>query len=56
MLVKKLKRSVSLSIKALEEKMNSEALKKYGSEGLYSGKSLPFASLDKIVKKKKETE
>ena len=36
--------------------MVEEALKKYGSEGLYSGKSLPFASLDKIVKKKKETE
>ena len=36
----------------LDEKLNADALEKYGDSG--SGKSLPFASLsDKIQKKKK---
>lgn len=46
------KKSISLSIRALDEKLNADALEKYGDSG--SGKSLPFASLsDKIDKKKK---
>ncbi len=50
----KRKQKISLSIRALEEKLNAEALKKYGEKGLSSGKSLPFASLsDKLEKKKK---
>ncbi len=52
LLEKKSKRSISLSIRALDEKLNADALEKYGDSG--SGKSLPFASLsDKIDKKKK---
>ncbi len=52
---KKEKRRVSLSIRLLEEKLNADALKKYGDSS--SGKSLPFASLsDEIEKKKKDTE
>ena len=52
LLEKKNKKSISLSIRALDEKLNADALKKYGDSG--SGKSLPFASLsDKIDKKKK---
>ena len=53
LLEKKEKRKVSLSIRALEEKLNADALKKYGASG--SGKYLPFASLsDEINKKKKD--
>ncbi len=52
LLEKKNKKSISLSIRALDEKLNADALEKYGDSG--SGKSLPFASLsDKIDKKKK---
>ena len=52
LLEKKSKKSISLSIRALDEKLNADALEKYGDSG--SGKSLPFASLsDKIDKKKK---
>ena len=47
LLEKKNKKSISLSIRALDEKLNADALEKYGDSG--SGKSLPFASLsDKI--------
>ncbi len=57
LLEKKENKKISLSIRALEEKLNAEALKKYGEKGLSSGKSLPFASLsDKLEKKRKETE
>jgi small subunit ribosomal protein S1 len=57
LLEKKENNKISLSIRALEEKLNAEALKKYGEKGLSSGKSLPFASLsDKLEKKRKETE
>lgn len=53
LLEKKDKRKVLLSIRALEEKLNADALKKYGDSG--SGKSLPFASLsDEINKKNKD--
>tara|TARA_B100000700_G_scaffold330051_1_gene454359 strand:+ start:88 stop:1812 length:1725 start_codon:yes stop_codon:yes gene_type:complete len=52
LLEKKEKRKITLSIRALEEKLNADALEKFGDSG--SGKSLPFASLsDKIEKKKK---
>ena len=52
LLEKKNRKSISLSIRALDEKLNADALEKYGDSG--SGKSLPFASLsDKIDKKKK---
>jgi len=44
------KRKVVLSIKMLEEQQNKEAIKKYGS--VDSGKSLPFANLTKVFKKK----
>ena len=54
LLEKKDKRKVSLSIRALEEKLNAEALKKYGNE--HSGRSLPFAKLGELSKKKDETE
>ena len=60
LLEKKDKRKVYLSIRALEEKLNADALKKYGDSG--SGKSLPFASLSKTIsdqigkKKDKKTE
>jgi len=53
LLEKKEKRKISLSIRALEEKLNAEALKNYGSSD--SGKSLPFAKLfDKITKSNKK--
>ena len=54
LLEKKEKRKISLSIRALEEKQNADALKKYGEVG--SGKSLPFASLGDTLKKKKKSE
>ena len=54
LLEKKEKRKISLSIKALEEKQNADALEKYGEVG--SGKSLPFASLGDSLKKKKKSE
>ena len=44
------KRKVALSIKALEEQMNKEAVKKYGSQD--SGASLGDI-LGKVLKKKK---
>jgi small subunit ribosomal protein S1 len=44
------KRKVSLSIKMLEEKQTEEAIKRYGS--VDSGRSLPFAELPKVLKKK----
>tara|TARA_B100000959_G_C14955841_1_gene613677 strand:+ start:203 stop:1960 length:1758 start_codon:yes stop_codon:yes gene_type:complete len=54
---KKEKNKVTLSIKALEEKLDKEAIKKYGEGAIGSGKSLPFASLsDKINNKKKDSE
>ena len=43
-------RKVSLSIKMLEAESNKEAIKKYGS--VDSGKSLPFANLSGVLKKK----
>jgi len=49
------KRKITLSIKLLEELEKKEALEKYGSEGLSSGKNLPFKSLsDDLLKKKDE--
>lgn len=54
LLEKKEKRKISLSIRALEEKQNADALEKYGEVG--SGKSLPFASLGDSLKKKKKSE
>jgi len=45
------KRKVSLSIKMLEEELNKEAIKKWGS--IDSGKSLPFADLTNALKKKR---
>ena len=45
------KRKVSLSIKRVEEINNEIALKNYGD--LSSGKSLPFANIDKLIKKDK---
>lgn len=52
---KKEKRRITLSIRLLEEKLNADALKKYGDSS--SGKSLPFASLSEDIKKKnKETD
>ncbi len=48
------KRKVTLSIKFLEENYRSEALKKYGSDGNFSGRNLPFSSLSEDLKKKKE--
>ena len=49
------KRKITLSIRALEERLNADAIKRYGQEG--SGKSLPFASLsDKLEEKKKDSE
>ena len=47
-------RKVTLSIKLLEEILNAEALKKYKDLG--SGKSLPFASLEKDILKKNKKE
>ena len=44
------KRKISLSIKMLEEEQNKTAIKKYGS--VDSGKSLPFADLPSVLKKK----
>ena len=46
------KRMVSLSIKMLEEKEQKEQIKKYGS--VDSGKSLPFAELTNVLKKKEK--
>jgi small subunit ribosomal protein S1 len=46
------KRKILLSIKKLEEKQTKEAIKKYGS--VDSGRSLPFAELPKVLKKKSE--
>lgn len=46
------KRVVSLSIKMLEEKEQKAQIKKYGS--VDSGKSLPFAELTKVLKKKEK--
>ncbi len=43
-------RKVSLSIKMLEVEQNKQAIKKYGS--VDSGKSLPFANLSGVLKKK----
>ena len=54
------KRKVTLSIKFLEETLKNEALKKYGSDGDFSGKNLPFSTsedlknLSKDLKKKEE--
>ena len=48
------KRKVILSIKLLEEIQKKEALEKYGSEGSFSGKNLPFSSLSEDLKKKDE--
>jgi len=44
-------RTVTLSIKMLEEKLNKEAIKKWGSTD--SGKSLPFADLTSALEKKR---
>ena len=52
LLEKKDRRKVSLSIRALEEKLNAEALKKYGAE--HSGRSLPFANLAELSKNQKD--
>ena len=52
LLEKKEKRKVTLSIRALEEKLNAEALKKYGAE--HSGRSLPFAKLGELSKNQKD--
>ena len=46
------KRKVTLSIKFLEEALKNEALKKYGSDGDFSGRNLPFSSLSEDLKKK----
>ena len=54
LLEKKNKKSISLSIRALDEKLNADALEKYGDSG--SGKSLPFASLSDKIDKKKNSE
>ena len=55
LLEKKNRRSISLSIRALDEKLNADALEKWGDSGSLSGRSLPFAALgDKIKKKKTE--
>ena len=43
-------RKVLLSIKMLEVEQNKQAIKKYGS--VDSGKSLPFANLSGVLKKK----
>ena len=48
------KRKVSLSIKMLEEHKNKEAIKRWGS--IDSGRSLPFSSLSKTLKKKGKKE
>mgnify|MGYP001192306306 FL=1 len=54
------KRKVTLSIKFLEETLKNEALKKYGSDGDFSGKNLPFSTsedlknLSKDLKKKEK--
>ena len=48
------KRKVTLSIKFLEETLKNEALKKYGSDGDFSGKNLPFSSFSEDLKKKEE--
>ena len=54
------KRKVTLSIKFLEETLKNEALKKYGSDGDFSGKNLPFSTsedlknLSEDLKKKEE--
>ena len=54
------KRKVTLSIKYLEETLKNEALKKYGSDGDFSGKNLPFSTsedlknLSEDLKKKEE--
>jgi len=54
LLEKKSKKLISLSIRALDEKLNADALEKYGDSG--SGKSLPFASLSDKIDKKKNSE
>ena len=45
------KRKISLSVKMLEEEQTKEAIKRYGSAD--SGRSLPFAELPGVLKKKR---